>query len=100
MPQKVLESSIVGAIFKYLKPLPHSFWFKVHGGWFQRAGLPDIVGVLNGRFVALEVKRPGNGPTELQTYTIEKLQAAGAVAEVVYSVEDTKVVLRALTLKK
>ena len=100
MPQKVLESSIVGAIFKYLKPLPRSFWFKVHGGWFQRAGLPDIVGVFRGRFVAFEVKRPGNGPTALQTYTLEQLKAAGAVAGIVYSVEDAQVILRHHSLTK
>lgn len=35
------------------------FCFKVHGGPTMMAGLPDIIACVNGRFVGLESKMPG-----------------------------------------
>ena len=36
------------------------WWLNFHGGDpFMPRGLPDIIGCLNGRFIALEAKRPG-----------------------------------------
>lgn len=67
--------------------------FHAHGGGRVWAGLPrgsaDLVGVVDGRFVALEVKRPGEIPTRaLVEKLLEKvplrartLAALGARAE-------------------
>lgn len=91
MAKKVLEKDIQRDILLYLMgDKTHigrgGFWVNIHGGsTFTRAGLPDIIGVYNGRFVAFEVKRPGGRLTELQNACLKKLRAAGAVAEVVYS---------------
>ena len=79
------ESRLVSRILKALRA-QGGFWFKVHGGPYQVAGIPDIIGCLNGHFVAIEVKIPGNLPTALQWRTIESLTAAGARAGVAYSV--------------
>ena len=53
------------------------------------AGFPDLVGVLppSGRAVYVEVKAPGNRPTELQTRMLDALRAKGAVAFYADSVE-------------
>ncbi len=64
-------------------------WFsiKTWGGPYQRPGLPDILVVANGRAVFLELKRPGNRPTELQEATMAELELAGALVRVVYTDE-------------
>ena len=46
------------------------------------AGFPDLVGVVppQGRAIYIEVKAPGNQPTELQTRYLELLRGKGALA--------------------
>jgi hypothetical protein len=52
-------------------------------------GVSDVLGVLpGGRFLAVEVKRPGNHPTGDQAVFLASVRAAGGVALVVYSVDD------------
>lgn len=67
-----------------------SFWIKIHGGPYQQAGIPDLIGCVQGRFFALEVKLPGkeHTTTKLQKLTIEKILQAGGSAAVVSDPED------------
>jgi hypothetical protein len=59
------------------------------GGWFFKLmagsirGLPDRVGCLKGRFIALELKVGPNRADKLQGWTLGKLKAAGAYTAVV-----------------
>ena len=46
------------------------------------AGTPDILACYRGRFIAIEVKRPGEEPTRLQLHRMAQWRAAGAVAVV------------------
>ncbi len=69
---------------------PGSWWFKVHGGPFQPAGIPDLLGCVAGRFVALEVKMPGEEPSLIQCRTILAMRGAGAIAGVVYSADEAE----------
>jgi len=34
-------------------------WYNTHGGAYAVAGVPDIIGCLYGRYVAIELKAPG-----------------------------------------
>jgi hypothetical protein len=87
------ETRIVDAIMRSLRDLPRCWCFKAHGGPYQAAGIPDIVGCLDGRFFAIEVKVPGNRPTRLQELTLSRIAAAGGLAGVATSVEDALTVL-------
>lgn len=62
--------------------------FKVHGNEFQREGLPDRIYCISGLFFAFEVKRPGERPTELQKYELEKIRAAGGVGAIIESPDE------------
>ena len=54
-------------------------------------GTPDILGCLpNGRFLAIEVKRPKNGPTFWQKESLAEYIQLGAIAFVARSVDDVK----------
>lgn len=53
------------------------WWFKVWGGPFQVAGIPDLVGCVCGMFFAIEVKTPTGEPSDIQIETIKRINAEG-----------------------
>lgn len=64
-----------------------AFCYKVHGSEYQPAGIPDISGVVKGRSVWCETKMPGNAPSKIQKYRINKIRSAGGHVVVAYSVQ-------------
>ena len=83
----MLESAIVSRIVKALKERG-CFVVKLHGGGMQRAGLPDLMIVYQGRAIFLEVKQPGEQATKLQEHTLDQIRQAGGIAAVVSSVDE------------
>lgn len=61
---------------------------KIHGGPFQDAGLPDIMGYYKGRGFAFEVKEPDGKPSELQLETIADMKRAGAVTGIITTAKE------------
>lgn len=78
------ESTFKAKVIEFLKTMNRCWFFKVWGGGFQRAGIPDIVGCLNGKFFALELKSDSGKPTPLQLYTLGLINKAGGFTMVVY----------------
>lgn len=76
------ETKIVDKCITLLKKHYPGFYFKSHGGPYQRAGLPDIIGVHRGRFIGVEIKCPGKEDTltDLQKKTLDRISRAGGVA--------------------
>ena len=93
--EEVKEKTIVKAIRRYLDQAFPGVWYKIHGGPYQEAGIPDIVGVYKGQFCAFEVKRPAkrDNVTLNQQYQLDRLKAAGAITGVVTSVEEVKKIM-------
>ena len=88
---QMTEATIKRQIMRFLKSLPESDWEVSPPG--SVAGKPDITGCLKGRYVAIEVKRPGEKATPLQRYKLNKLKRAGAVVDVAYHTDNVKVLL-------
>jgi len=66
-----------------LHALPNSWWVKVQQVAVR--GTPDILGCINGYFIALELKRDEKAPVaKLQAWTHEKILASRGVMLVVY----------------
>lgn len=64
--------------------------FKIHGGPMMMAGLPDLIGCINGRFFGIEVKMPeaiGN-VTAIQHHVHARIRRAGGSVTVSDSVAD------------
>jgi len=95
----MLEKDITAAIMRYLKTVPHCFYFKEHGGQYGTAGLPDLILCYRGRFVAFEVKTLSGRPSKLQEITIAKIKAAKGEACIVRSVEEVKQILDTLEVQ-
>jgi hypothetical protein len=76
----------------------------LRSGHFVRFGAPgsaDILGLLSpsGRFLAVEVKRPGGRPTERQGAWLEAVRAAGGVAVCASSIEELEAGLNRFGVK-
>jgi hypothetical protein len=88
-----LETSITKSIVRYAES--RGWWtFKIAGGAFQKAGVPDLLCVRHGLAVFLEVKQPRGRPTPLQLHRIAEIkETGGAVAEVVRSLAEAAEIL-------
>ena len=63
---------------------------KLKGGFwvrFGKPGAPDIVAVLNGRFIGIEVKKPGAKQSESQSDYQRELERAGGLYILAFSLE-------------
>lgn len=92
------ESQRVKRILTYLNGLAQVKAIKMHGSPFM-AGHPDIFCSYHGRAVLLEVKRPGNAPTEIQAAKMSQWHASGAVVEVVHDLEEVQAMIARVGLR-
>lgn len=83
----LLERDITAAIIDYLL-LKGAWVFKTHGHLGQRKGILDILACLDGRFVGIEVKKPGGKVSGWQQAEIEAIKRAGGVAFVAWNVDE------------
>ena len=88
------EKAVENKIKKWLKD--KNYWFfKVHGSIFQPSGIPDILACINGKFVAIEVKRSKGGiVSPLQKAQIQKIKENGGIAGVANSIEEFLEILK------
>jgi len=54
------------------------------GSHFTRAGIPDLLCCIGGKFVALELKSDTGKPTELQKWNLRKIRESGGLGMVLY----------------
>lgn len=82
------EKSVQTSVMKYLRTQP-GWWVKISDRFV--AGIPDIIGCLNGHFFSIELKRPkGERPTALQVHNMEKINQAGGRAVWITSLKEVK----------
>jgi hypothetical protein len=107
--KKPRESDVLAACLQLLRLRGVFAWRNNSGAFvlgdgkgrrFFRAGLPgsaDILGVLpGGRFLAVEVKRPGGKPTPPQRAFLAAVEAAGGVSTVIRDVAELVALLDGL----
>lgn len=90
------EKTIENQIKKYLKE-KKIWYFKVWGGGYQTAGIPDIIACHKGHFIAIEVKNENGRTTALQDINLELIRLCGGIAIIARSVNDVKEVLENIT---
>lgn len=91
MKESTLQKKIKKALQK-----EGGFWVKVHGGPYQRVGLPDLIGCYKGKFIGIEVKVPGREDTltKRQSRILRQIESEGGIAFMSTSVEMTMEKLR------
>lgn len=79
MTEQQFQRKVLG----YINKLPKAFAFKVIAA--NKIGIPDIVGVIKGRFVAIEVKKSsGSIVKKIQTFVLNKINSCGGFTFIVY----------------
>lgn len=62
----------------------HNCWHvKFFANAYTKIGIPDILGVINGYFIAIEVKAPNGKPSALQKYNVNKINECHGFAVIV-----------------
>lgn len=85
------EKNFENKVKKFLKD--RNCWHvKYFANRNTRAGVPDILACVNGRFVAIEVKAENGRATELQKWNCEKIRESGGIAIVLYPADWDKFV--------
>lgn len=92
---KINETAITRQIKQVLFQVGY-FPIKIAGGPYQRPGISDLLVCGEGKFIAIEVKRPGGRLSPLQEQFLHDIRAAGGLAFVAYSIDD---VVRELDLQ-
>lgn len=93
----VKEQNIQTSIMNYISSiggLPIKF---NNMGIYAKAGVSDILACIKGRFVAIEVKRPGNKPTAVQLQFIAAVNNIGGLAFWADNLQDVKDKLKELS---
>lgn len=76
------EKNFENKIKNFLKE--HNCWHvKFFANGFTRTGVPDILGTVNGYFIAIEVKAPNGTPSELQKYNVNEINNCKGFAVIV-----------------
>jgi hypothetical protein len=84
---QILERDITKAIRGLLGDLG-AFSFKHWSGPMSMKGVSDILACFEGRFLAIEVKRPGGRVSPDQELFLARVRKAGGIGLVAYSVDD------------
>ena len=93
----VKEQNIQTSIMNYISSiggLPIKF---NNIGIYAKAGVSDILACIKGRFVAIEVKRPGNKPSAVQLQFITAVNSIGGLAFWADNLQDVKDKLKELS---
>lgn len=91
------KQQITDKIMTWLRSRDH-WCVKIHGEEMQERGTPDLLACIFGRFVAVEVKLPGNDASILQRYQLDLIRKAEGLALVSHSLRECQEQLRAAGL--
>lgn len=69
-------------VLKKIRTIPRSWFEKI--AQVSSVGTPDIIGCVNGMFVAIELKVGNNKVSDIQAYKLAKISSANGMAFVMY----------------
>lgn len=94
-PEARLQRKIRAAVVRHATQQDEEIYIvKNHGGPHSVPGVADFTCCYRGRYVALEVKVPPNGPTEKQRHHLRLVRRAGGRSAVVTSSDEAVRVLK------
>jgi len=85
---KKSETQIQREIINYLSTLPNSYI--IRNSKTDKIGNPDLTLCLNGKFIAIEIKKPHQTPRINQLQRISQIQNANGIAFYTDSIKDLK----------
>ncbi|MNG92707.1 VRR-NUC domain protein [compost metagenome] len=80
------EAKLTTQVRNYLRAQKDVFFYKASDRYTQ--GIPDIIVCVQGRFVGIELKRTSGKPSANQLLKIKKINEAGGISDICYSLND------------
>ena len=93
-PERKVKDKVTALLKQY-----NAYFFSPPSNGFGRAGIPDIIGCLHGRYIAIECKAGKNKPTQLQLRELNLAAKAGGVALIIREDNISDVALALQTIK-
>ena len=91
---KQQETLFKERLMPQLRDIPNSWWFKTQQ--LALLGIPDVIGCVNGKFCALELKRHRAASiSKLQLYVVKLIKKSNGYSKIVHP-DNYKGVLRDL----
>lgn len=85
MTERQLKEKV---IYMIRQEFPNVFFWKTSERF--TSGIPDIVGCIEGRFFAIELKAARNKPSKIQDYTLKKIREAGGHGFLAYNLSQIR----------
>lgn len=89
-PEGLIKAAVIRDVLHPL--IPDVWWYPAQDRF--TAGILDIIICYKHRFIALEIKAPGQKARKLQEYMMRKIRRAGGIAECIDNVEDARRIIR------
>lgn len=87
-PETKLKEAVIKRLKRHRDNYEPIWWMKIAGSPQQLRGVPDLLIVLRGRAIFVELKQPGKKPTPLQCHRVGEIAAAGASVVLCTSVDE------------
>lgn len=95
--ERETERALQNKVLRFLESLENCYVFKVVQA--NRAGVPDVIACLNGKFFAFELKRDcKEKTTKIQNFHLSKIKKAGGKAFVIRDLDELKNILISLSV--
>lgn len=91
------EKDFTAAAIKWLNSQEKTWFVKYHASGYSANGVPDLLGHINGKFVAFELKAKDEKATPLQQLTIDKIYDSGAIAILAHTMYDIQCIWKGIT---
>lgn len=78
------EKNFENRVKNFLKEQGCYFFKYWGGGEFTKAGIPDIIGCVEGFFLGIEIKASNGKPSPLQVHNLRKIDESGGAGILLY----------------
>ena len=95
--RKVRESNLKTQCLKWLEKSEHIYAVKNHGSAYSAVGTADLTICVEGRYLAVELKKKGGKPTKIQEWRMEQVRRAGGRAELVGHLDELRLIIWQMT---
>jgi hypothetical protein len=85
-----LESKIQADFLKWIEKQVGVWIVKYPGGIFGKTGTPDVILCVQGKFVAIEMKKLDGYRRKMQEYQQKKIRSSGGICEFCDTLESAK----------
>ena len=94
MKESLVQKKLIALL---LSTYPSIYVRKIAQGAYSHGGIPDLMGCLNGKFFAIEVKQEDGKTSRLQDLEIDNIHKANGMALVCYGAKDIEYIVKRLS---